>query len=196
MDRSLNLPWKPLFLAAIVLGLSFPAVRGQAPARKILAGHVPVVVSQLVPIGRCPSTNRLRLAIGLPVRNQQALDAFLQQVYDPASTNYHKYLTPPEYTERFGPTAEDYRAVIKFAGENGLAVTMMHSNRLILDVEGRAADVEHAFQVRLWMYRHPSEPRDFFAPDTEPSVPAGLPVVDIEGLSDFSEARPGAHPAF
>ena len=41
-------------------------------------------------------------------------------------------------------------------------------------MEGRVTDVERAFQVTLRTYRHPTEARNFFAPDTEPSVPANL----------------------
>jgi len=75
------------------------------------SGHV----SHLTPIGRLPSTNHLNLAIGLPLRNQAALDEFLRQLYDPGSTNYHKYLAPQEFAERFGPTEQDYQAVKNFA---------------------------------------------------------------------------------
>ena len=37
--------------------------------------------------------------------------------------NYHHYLTPEQFTERFGPTEQDYQAVIAFAKANGLTVT-------------------------------------------------------------------------
>src|ERR1039458_3982418 len=95
-----------------------------APARaaelRVLSGHVPPVVARLQPVGRLPGTNRLALAIGLPLRNQETLTNLLQQIYDPSSTNYHHYLTSEQFTEAFGPTREDYQAVIAFAKANGL----------------------------------------------------------------------------
>jgi uncharacterized repeat protein (TIGR01451 family) len=161
---------------------------------KILHGHVPKIVSRLTPEGWLPATNELRLALGLPLRDPAGLDNLLAQVYDPASTNYHKFLTPPEFTARFGPTEADYAAVKNFARTNGLAVAAVHGDRLLLDVTGPAAAVEKAFHVKLRTYRHPSGNRSFFAPDTEPEVDASLPVADIEGLSDFSRPHPKLHP--
>jgi len=57
-------------------------------------------------------------------------------------------------------------------------------------VIGPASAVERAFHITLRTYRHPAEARDFFAPDVEPSVDMGLPVADIQGLSDFSRPHP------
>src|SRR5271169_1455599 len=59
---------------------------------KVLPGHVPKVLSSLVPTGRLASTNELWLAIGLPLRDQTGLANFVAQVSDPASPNFHHYL--------------------------------------------------------------------------------------------------------
>ena len=160
---------------------------------KILPGHVPPVVSSLTAKGLLPATNQLTLAIGLPLRDAPGLDDFLAQLYDPASPNFRQFLTPEEFTARFGPTEQDYEAVKNFARSNGLAVTTTYSNRLVLDVAGTAAAVEKAFHITLRTYRHPTGARDFYAPDTEPVVDAALPVADIQGVSDFSRPHPRLH---
>jgi kumamolisin len=176
-------------LAAAIFLVGTASVFGAEPGRETLSGHVPGVVAGLTPKGRLTATNNLQLAIGLPLRNEAVLDEFLRQLYDPRSTNFHKFLTPPEFTARFGPTERDYQAVIKFAEANGLTVIGTHGNRVVLDVEGSVSNVEQAFQITLRTYRHPTEARDFFAPDSEPSVPANLRVTGIEGLSDYSLPR-------
>ena len=160
---------------------------------KILPGHVPPVVSSLTAKGLLPATNQLNLAIGLPLRDAPGLGNFLAQLYDPASPNFRQFLTTEEFTARFGPTEQDYEAVKNFARSNGLAVTTTYSNRLVLDVAGPAAAVEKAFHITLRTYRHPTEARDFYAPDTEPVVDAALPVVDVQGMSDFSRPHPRLH---
>ncbi len=157
---------------------------------KILRGHVPESVRHLTALGRLPATNEIRLAIGVPLRDPAGLEQFLAEVYDPASSNYHHYLTPDELTARFGPAESDYLAVKDFARTNGFQITVEHPNRLLLDVLGRAADVERAFHLQLNKYHHPTEAREFFAPDVEPTVDAALPVSDIQGLSDFARPRP------
>ncbi|MGD0614113.1 MAG: protease pro-enzyme activation domain-containing protein, partial [Verrucomicrobiota bacterium] len=190
MLKTKHLPWYFLWATIILLCGRRPVLGADS---RVLQGHVPEVISSLTPKGRLPATNQLWLAIGLPLRDAAGLDNFLAQVYDPASPNYRRFLTLEEVTARFGPTVEDYEAVIHFARTNGLAVTATYGNRLVLDVAGPAAAVEKAFHVTLRTYRHPTEARDFFAPDTEPVVDAALPVVDIEGLSDFWRPHPKLH---
>src|SRR3954469_14641574 len=92
-----------LFLATALAGASSPAAE-----RKVLKGHVPFPVAKLQPIASLPPATNLSLAIGLPLRNSQGLSNFLADVYNPASPNYHHYLTPDEFTEKFGPTKRDY----------------------------------------------------------------------------------------
>jgi subtilase family serine protease len=167
---------------------------GSGVERQVLRGHVPAVVARLNlrPAGRLPATNRLNLAIGLPLRNTNALNQLLQDMYDPASPQFRHYLTPEQFTERFGPTKEDYDAVVQFARRHGLAITVTHSNRVLLDVAGPVANIEKAFQVTLHTYQHPTEARQFYAPDVEPSVEAGLAVLDISGLNNYSVPRPAS----
>ncbi len=79
----------------------------------------------------------------------EELKRLLQDIYDPASPNFHHYITPQEFAQRFGPAEADYQAVMAFARSNGLEVTTLHPNRLVLDVRGRVADIERAFHLTL-----------------------------------------------
>src|SRR5579872_6763396 len=113
--------------------------------RQILRGHLPEAVSsqKAFAVGRLPLMQHLNLAIGLPLRDRAGLEALLHKLYDPNSPSYRQFLTVAEFTERFAPTQEDYQAVIDFAKSNGLTVTDTPSNRLIVDVEGPVANIEH-----------------------------------------------------
>ena len=179
-----------MLAAGMGLVLSGAAVFAADPGMKTLHGHVPAVVSRLQADGRLSANTNLTLAIGLPLRNTDVFTNLLRQIYDPSSTNYHRYLTPDEFTAQFGPTEQDYQKVVDFANANGLTVTRKHGNRVLLDVSGKVSDVEKAFQVTLRTYHHPTEKRDFFAPDTEPSVPSTLPVQDISGLDNYGRPHP------
>jgi Pro-kumamolisin, activation domain len=167
-----------------------PVLFAADSALKTLPDHIPAVVTHLSAIGTLPATNRLNLAIGLPSRDAQGLDDFLTQISDPSSPNYRHYLTPEEFTERFGPTEQDYQTVIDFAEQNGFTITGRHDNRLLLDVSGSVADIQKAFHVTLQVYRHPTEARDFYAPDVEPSVDASIPIADISGLNSYGSPHP------
>ena len=165
---------------------------GSGVERQVLRGYVPAAVARLslMPVGRLPATNRLTLAIGLPLRNTNALSKLLQDMYDPASPQFHRYLTPEQFTEQFGPTRQDYDAVMQFAKSHGLEITATHSNRVLLDVAGQVADIEEAFQVTLRTYPHPREQRVFYAPDVEPSLDLAVPVLHISGLDNYVVPHP------
>ena len=174
-----------------------------APAgMKFLSGHVPALVSRLTPVGDLSGETNLQLAIGLPLRNQEALTNLLQQISDPSSPNYRHYLTPEEFTEEFGPTPADYQAIIDFAGTNGFKVVKTHGNRMLVDVIAKVSDVQRAFHVTIRKYHHPTDARDFYAPDTEPYVNTNLPVLAVQGLNNYVKPHsmlvkmvPGATPA-
>jgi subtilase family serine protease len=179
------------FAIGMALFFSF-ALSAQTVGKQMLRGHVPPAVARfhLQPVDRVPATNRLNLAIGLPLRNQDALNELLREIYDPGSTNYHRYLTPEEFTEQFGPTEQDYAAVVNFAKTNGLTVTATYPNRTLVDVSANAATVEKVFHVALRVYRHPVENRNFFAPDGEPSIDLDIPISHVSGLDNFTIPRP------
>lgn len=126
----------------------------------------------------------------MPLRNQEALTNLLRQLYDPANPNFRHYLSPEQFTERFGPTERDYQAVTAFAQSNGLIVTARHRNRMLLDVQGAVADIEKAFHVNLLVYPHPTERRVFYAPDGEPSLDLAVPVIRIAGLDNYALPHP------
>lgn len=182
------------FIVSLLLATVFWSALSVAIAApgemKTLHGHVPEAVAWLQPKGTLLSTNRLHLAIGLPLRNTNELDDFLAQIYDPASTDFHRYLTPEQFTEQFGPADADYASVMEFTAQNHLTVEGTYHNKLLLDISGSVEDVQRAFHVTMRVYPHPTEARDFFAPDTEPSVSVELPMADVSGLSDYVRPHP------
>ncbi len=173
------------------LMLVFPQV-GRANGHRLLSTHVPAEITSrhLQPTGNLPDTNRLHLAIGLPLRNKAGLDKFLQQLYDPNSPNYHHYLSVAQFADNFGPAAANYEALRNFAKANGLIETKIYDNRMVLSVEASVADINKAFHVHIRTYKHPTENREFYAPDGEPTIDLAIPVLHIAGLDNYELPHP------
>jgi parallel beta-helix repeat protein len=171
-----------------MLGLSSGVLT--AAERQILHNQIPKAIINLRPIKRLPETNRLDLSIGLPLRNREDLTNFLKQVSDPNSPNFRRYLTPREFTEKFGPPVEDYAAVLGFLNSQSLTVTGVHSGRTLVDFSGTVAQIERAFHIHLSVYNHPTEPRSFYAPNIEPSVDTTAPILAISGLDNYELPHP------
>jgi uncharacterized repeat protein (TIGR03803 family) len=177
-----------LYVAALFcLQIAIPA---QSIPNQRLTGHLPSGIAGLTPVGRLEAAHQLQLSIGLPLRNKEGLTNLLQRIYDPSSPDFHHYLTPAQFTEKFGPTEEDYRQVTAFANAYGLKVTATHPNRTLLDVVGSVSNIESALHVTMKTYPHPRENRMFYAPDVEPSLNLAAGVLHINGLDNFREAHP------
>ena len=158
-----------------------------------LPNHVPRAIKQfnLKASGRLPASTPIDFTIGLPWRNREVLTNLLHDLYDPANPAFHHYLTPQEFADEFGPDTNDYETLAAFIQSNGLVLTHRHPDRMLLDVAGPASIVEKLMHVHFFVYHHPTEARDFFAPDTDPSLNAPVQVLDISRLDNFS--RPSSY---
>ena len=166
--------------------------RTQAIERQKLHNPTGNITAQLAPTSQVIGTQRLHLTIGLPLRNQEALTELLRQLYDPASPNYRHFLTPDQFTANFGPSEQDYQTVIQFAQANGFTIKTRHPNRMLVDVEAPVSTIENTFQVTLHQYQHPKEARNFYAPNTAPTVALSIPISNIGGLDNYSMPHPNS----
>ncbi len=141
-------------------------------------------------IGRAPANQTLQLDLVLPLRDPAGLKSFLADIYNPASPNYRHYLTVAQFTERFGPTQEDYDSVLRFAKNYGLEVIGGSRDGMDVQVKGSVALIETAFHVNLRTYQHPTEGREFYAPDREPTVDLPFALWHVSGLDNYSLPHP------
>ncbi|MGD0191236.1 MAG: S53 family peptidase [Rhizomicrobium sp.] len=174
-------------LALIFTSLSPPALAEHLPTV-----HVPAIVSlHKTRITGAPDPNApLLLDVTLPMRNRTALTALVGALYDPASPQFHHYLTVAQFTAAFSPTKSDYDTAIRFFATRGLAIAATSVNRYMIGVSGRVADVEKVFHLKLNLYKDLTENRSFIAPDREPSVDLAVPLLHVGGLDDLELPAP------
>jgi kumamolisin len=140
--------------------------------------------------GRLPNNQVLQLDLVLPLRDPAGLDRFLKDLYNPTSPSYRHFLTVPEFTQRFGPTQEDYETVLRFAKTYGFEVVGGSRDGMEVQIKGTVANIEAAFHVNMRTFRHPTEARDFFAADREPTMDLPFRLWHVSGLDNFSIPRP------
>jgi len=181
-----------LGVLASVYVLIAPAAQAQAGPQILLTRHVrdSIVTGEAQPVGRPPATQTMLFDIVLPLRHQPELDSFLRELYDPTSSSYRHFLTPQEFTARFGPSQEVYDAVLDFAAASGFKIVGGSRDGMDVQLRGSVASVENAFHVTMKMYQHPAENRTFFAPDREPTTDLPFQLWHISGLDNFSLPRP------
>ena len=164
----------------------------QAEPLPLLTRHVrDVVVQGQAPlVGQLPATQSIHFDVVLALRDRAGLQSFVQDVNDPTSRSYHQFLTPQEVTARFGPSQEDWDALVAFAKASGFEIVSGSRDAMDLRLTGTVASVEKAFHVTLGVYQHPTESRTFYAPDREPTVNLPFRLWHISGLDDYSNPHP------
>ena len=178
-----------LILLAIA---AFVSMGIYARAQSVMTHHVREQVRDgaAKPVGHMPSGEVLSLDLVLPLRDPAGLSAFLKELYTPGSAVYKQYLTPMEFTAKFGPTQADYDAVVRFAEAHGLAVTGGTRDGMEVQVKAPVAAIEAALHVQMLTYQHPTENRTFYGPDNEPSVDLPFSLWHVSGLDNFSIPHP------
>ncbi len=116
----------------------------------------------------------------------KALKKLLAEQQDPKSPNFHKWLTPEQYADRFGLSRNDVKKASAWLKSQGLSVVSVANGRNWIVFSGTASQIESAFHTEIHRYNVNGELH--FANATPPSVPAALSGIatGFRGLDDFS----------
>src|SRR5580658_5486028 len=179
-----------LAIAALLSLVTLAATNSQA--QSLYTRHVREVTrtGAAKPIGQLPPDQTMTLDVVLPLRDTAGLNSFLKELYDPSSSSYRQFLTVPEFTARFGPTQEDYDAVVRYLKTYGFEITGGTRDGMDVQIKGPVSAVEAAFHVSMRTYQHPTEDRTFYAPDREPTTGLSFALWHISGLDNYSIPHP------
>jgi hypothetical protein len=78
---------------------------------------------------------------------EQALTKFIDQLHDPASANFHQWLTPNQFGARFGPAASDIQRITGWLQMHGFRVNVTYPSGMAIDFSGDAGQVRAAFPI-------------------------------------------------
>jgi len=166
-------------IAGALTGGSKVALRGN------VHGHVRAENDLGRADGRRPMPG-ITLAFRPSPAQQKDLDQFLAELGDRSSPNYHKYLTPKQFGQRFGMTRNDLNKVTTWLQSEGFTNIKVANGRNEISFDGTVAQVESAFSVEMHHYLVNSEL--YLANAGEPSVPAALAgsVINVGHLHNFA----------
>jgi subtilase family serine protease len=197
--RILRAGWIPLVALAVlyVCMQSSSAVAAPAAAQAVYTEALgdPVALNTAA----TPSPNTpLRLAFALNSKSVADAAPFVNSLTDPTSPNYHKWITPAQYGEKFGASASDINAVIAYLTAHGFTNIKASAARTLIFATATASQAEAAFDVKLYGYnRTPSQIAQgvsptYYAPDKNPSIDSSVApyVKAVFGLSSAMQTHP------
>lgn len=186
-----GLVWRVLAIALVSASVLASAA-GASVVSPAAAGsaNTPAAVSQGLAVFRSHynPTSTLNINVGLAVRHSAELDQLIDAVSTPGNPRYGHYLTQAQYRAEYAPTAAQAQAIRAFLTTRGLRVTGVSPDNLLVEVRATAGPAERAFNVAINIYSY--RRRTFFANSTNPSVPAGLDVQHVSGLSNYDVFKP------
>ena len=157
---------------------------------QVLPNHVPAWANARNLVSAVPANsmlNEMTIVLSRSPEQEQELEALLANQQNPASPDYHHWLTPTEMGERFGLSTQDIDTVSSWLQSQGLHVNWVSPSRTFIGFNGAAADVGRTFQTQVNYYRVNGARR--FAVSSPPLIPeALLPIVKaVRGLYTLEE---------
>jgi len=179
-----------LLICASLIAVRMAAVRANLDQRVTLYSQAVPLVEQAHLLQAASSNQQLNLSIGLQLRNQADLDNLLSAIYDPQSLQYHQFLTPEQFNQSFAPTSNQVQQVVAFLQSQGLTITSVAPNNLLIDATGTVAQAQQTFNTQINTYQLGS--RTFYANTTAPTVPASVSqlITSIGGLDNSVQYHP------
>ncbi len=192
-----------LIVAVFLFALAIPAQQSRIikavdnRQRIALAGHLHPKARAEFDQGRVsPGMELSTLTLQLAQTPAQSADLaqLLKAQQTRGSAEYHHWLTPEQYAERFGVPQADIDKITTWLQGQGLEVASVARGRNAILVNGRAAQVEAAFQIELHHYLVNANLH--YANANEPTIPEAFQgvIAGVRGLHDFRmKARLHAH---
>jgi subtilase family serine protease len=170
-----NLASRPLYFAAAALGTAV-LMAGSA-----FAAPAP----QAANLGPEDASKPISVTVWLNPHNKEALDAAVEQMYDKTSPNYHQFLTMKQLNEKFGATAKDAGVVRSFLASHNLKVTSTDANNRFVVAQGKVADAQAAFNVKINRVMVNGAVHSTNTPEATVTGAAAPLVASVQGLSDL-----------
>lgn len=139
----------------------------------------------LGPVDANYALNRMMLLLKPSTEQKAALKKLLDEQQNKNSTNYHKWLTPEDFAQRFGPSEADAAKVTGWLKQHGFQVASIGRGRRWVEFSGTAGQVQNAFRTSIHRFNYKGERH--IANASEVSLPSALtPVVSgVLSLHDF-----------
>ncbi len=176
--------------SAIFSGALFFSGISSADDGAMLTGNHPVEAESFRQLGEASPNTLLEMQVRFALRDKRGLEKLLADQQNPASANYHKWLTRDEFVKRFGPSPAQVNSVAEWLTSEGFTVARRSGSSL--EFSGPVAQTQRTFAVRIAKFGDGS----VYANTSDPIIPkqfAGL-IDSVSGLDNMVHAVPLVHP--
>ncbi len=141
--------WFAAFLAGVAF-LLIPTVASGA-ATSDVQEKAPAAVPANV-VSPTPAEEMIEFDVGVELKDLAGAEALAKEVTDPTSRSYRKYLTPGQWEARFSPSTKADKEVEASLRAAGIKVVEVAPDRMTIEAEGTAEQIEAYFETKLAQY--------------------------------------------
>ena len=162
-------------------------------ARVVLSGNrhpLATAANDRGPVAASLPMRRMLLALKRDAATESALQELIAAQQDRTSANFHAWLTPEQFGERFGAAKADITKLTAWLGSHGFAVSRVAQSGMAIEFNGTAGQVQEAFHTPIHSYL--VKGRTYFANAADPEIPAALApaVAGVNTLNSFEKSPP------
>ena len=130
-------------------------------------------------------TDQMLLLLRRSPEQEAQLDQFLEDVHSPASVRYHKWLSPQQFGQLYGPNDSDVNFVLGSLQHAGFKIIRITQGKTAIEFSGTAAQVREFFHADIHVYEKGGV--QYHATNQQPQIPQSLvPIVaGITPMNDF-----------
>ncbi len=130
--------------------------------------------------------SRMLLVLTRGVDSQENLDLLLRAQQDKNSSEYHKWLTPRQFGQRFGAADADINKITAWLSSHGFQVSGISNGRNVIEFSGDAGQVRQAFHTEI--HKYVVDGKTHWANASDPEIPTALATV-VAGVSTLHNFR-------
>jgi subtilase family serine protease len=204
MSRKLGSPLFSIAVPALLIAFPIAAVSqtpvGSPRARRLitgkvdesrlarLAGNTRSQANAQNDLGAVPGSlvlEHMLLQLQRSAGQEQAVEQYIDELHDPQSPNFHKWLTAEQFGQTYGPAQADIATVTSWLQSHGFSVNLVYPSGMVIDFSGTAAQIKEAFRTEIHYLN--VNGKQHMANMSDPMIPAALApaIAGIVSLHDF-----------
>ena len=131
--------------------------------------------------------NHMQLILKRSPEQEAALEKLMSEQLDRSSPNYHKWVTPEQFGEQFGPSDQDILTITAWLQSHGFTIANSAKGKMTIDFSGTVGQVQQAFHTAIHKYVIDGE--EHWANAKDPAIPIAL-ARTVVGVASFHNFLP------
>ncbi len=209
MNRTLSCRWAAPVLIRFVLFIALGTLAASAQTGPTVNSRItsPIDEGALVKLsgntlpavqagfdrGPAPESmpaERLMLILKRSPQQEADLQSYLQAIQDPSSPEFHRFLSPDEFGQRYGVSDSDLAKLQGWLQSHGFSINHVNRGRTAIEFSGTVGQIQEAFHTSI--HRFLMDGTEHWANTSEPLVPAAL-AGTVAGVSSLNDFKPQPH---